>query len=153
MTYWDRKTAREQLDAKLKALEEYSASGTPKQGLIKAIREALGMSAAQLGKRTGIDQSRVSRLENAEATGQLKLSSLQKIAKGLNMRFVYGFVPETSLEAMVRGRAERIAAARLKALDHTMSLEKQELTGAERLKAMEDMIEKTIIEQPKDFWD
>ena len=38
---------------------------------IKAIREALGLSASQLGKRAGIDQSRISRLENAEKDGDI----------------------------------------------------------------------------------
>lgn len=153
MRYWDRKVVREQLDKRLDSLKAFALSGVPKQGWIKTIREALGLSARQLGEKTGIDQSRISRLENAEKDGSLKLSSLQKIAKGLNMRFVYAFVSEDTLEEMVRAQAKKIALKRLKRLNNTMRLEKQELSGEERKKALEDMVEQILIDQPKDFWD
>lgn len=152
MNYWDKKTIRDQLDEKLVFLKSFASTGMPQQGWIKTIREALGLSASQLGKKVGIDQSRVSRLENAEKDGDLKLSSLQKIAKALNMKFVYGFVPEGTLETMVRNQAKRIALKRLKTLDNTMRLEKQALSDEEQKKALDDMIEKILIAPPKDFW-
>lgn len=152
MDYWDKKVIREQLDKKLEVLKNF-VGFLPQQGWIKTIREVLGLSASQLGKKVGIDQSRISRLENAERSGNLKLSSLQKIAKGLNMRFVYGFVPETTLETMVREQARRIALKRLKTLDSTMRLEKQALSEEDKKKALDDMIEKILIDNPKDFWD
>ena len=96
MDYWDKKVIREQLDKKYEVLKSF-VGFLPKQGWIKTIREVLGLSAAQLGKKVGIDQSRISRLESAEKIGSLRLSSLQKIAKGLNMQFVYVFVPEDTL--------------------------------------------------------
>ncbi|MFT5387333.1 MAG: hypothetical protein ACI9E5_000460 [Candidatus Omnitrophota bacterium] len=43
-------------------------------------------------------------MENSESQWNLKLSSLQKISKGLNMKFIYGFVPEDTLEEMVRAQ-------------------------------------------------
>lgn len=159
MNYWDKKVIREQLDKKLVFLRDFASSGMPPQGWLKAIREALGLSASQLGKRAGIDQSRISRLENAEKDGDLKLSSLQKIAKALNMKFVYGFVPygtdgtEDTLAAMVRNQAKRIALRRIETLDHTMRLEKQALSVEEQKKALNDMIEKILVDPPKDFWD
>lgn len=153
MNYWDKKVIREQLDKRLESLKVFAPLGAPQQGWIKAVREALGLSARQLGKKVGLDQSRVSRLENAEKDGSLKLSSLQKIAKGLNMRFVYGFVPEETLEAMVKMQARKIALKRLKRLSSTMRLEKQKLSDEEQEKALNDMIEKILIDQPKDFWD
>ena len=152
MNHWDRKVIRDQLDKKLANLKEFSAA-MPQQGWIKTIREALGLSAAQLGKKAGVDQSRISRLENAEKNGDLKLSSLQKIAKSLNMKFVYGFVPEYTLEMMAREQAKRIARKRLKILDGTMRLEKQALSQEEQEKALDDMIEKILVDHPKDFWD
>lgn len=152
MTYWDRKLIREQLDKKLEKLKPLS-SVTVENGWIKLIREALGMSTKQLGKRVGIDQSRISRLENAEIENDLKLSSLKKIAEGLNMKFVYGFVPESSLEEVVREQAKKIALKRMTKVNHTMRLEQQELSEDEKNKALEDLIQKIMIEKPKDFWD
>ncbi len=152
MRYWDQKKVCEQLDRKLKPLKGLAESGMPEQGWIKNLREALGFSARQLGKKVGLDQSRISRLENAEEDGSLKLSSLQKIAKALNMKFVYGFVPQGSLEQMLKDQARKIALKRLKQLNDTMRLEKQGLAKADQEKALEDMINKILIEQPKDFW-
>ncbi|HBR14819.1 MAG TPA: mobile mystery protein A [Candidatus Omnitrophica bacterium] len=153
MNYWDAKVIREQLDRKLESLKDFATSGMPKQGWIRTIRDAVGLSARQLGEKAGIDQSRISRLENAEKDGSLKLSSLQKIAQGLNMRFVYGFVAEDSLEQMVRAQAKKIALKRLKQLNATMRLEKQGIPEEEQQKVLGDMVEKILIDQPKDFWD
>lgn len=152
MDYWDRKVIREQIDKKLEVLKVFAGS-MPAQGWMRAIREALGLSAGQLARMAGIDRSRISRLEAAENSGNLKLSSLQKIAKSLNMKFVYGFVPEGTLESMLRDQAKRIALKRLETLDNTMRLEKQGLSEEDKKNALEDMIEKILIEQPKNFWD
>lgn len=151
MNYWDKKIIREQLDKKLNVLKSV-VDCMPPQGWIKTIRQVLGLSSAQLGKRVGIDQSRISRLEKAEKEGDLKLSSLQKIAQGLNMKFVYGFVPVGTLESMVRDQAKRIALKRLEILDNTMRLEKQALSKEEKEKMLNDMIEKILINNSKDFW-
>ena len=153
MNYWDKKVVRDQLDKKLTILRSFTSSGTPQSGWIRSIREALGLSSVELGKKTGLDQSRISRLESAEKSGNLKISSLQKIAKGLNMQFVYGFVSESTLEEIVRARAKAIAIARMKRLNDTMRLEKQGLSDEDKNKALEDMIEKILVDQPKDFWD
>src|SRR5688500_1592039 len=112
MSYWDKKLTREQLDEKLIRLKETSIF-TNETGCIKLIRKALGMSTRQLAERAGIDQSRVAKLEKAEVEGNLTLSSLKKIAEGLNMRLVYAFVPEEGLEKMVTDQATKIAMNRV----------------------------------------
>ncbi len=155
MNHWDKKVIRDQLDKKLVFLKGLLSSGIPEQGWIKIIREALGLSASQLGKKVGIDQSRISRLENAEKDGNLKLSSLQKIAKSLNMHFVYGFVPidGDTLEEIVTKQARQLALKRLKRLNNTMNLEQQRLSENEQKKALDDMTQRILIEQPKELWD
>lgn len=150
MNYWDRKLIREQLDQKLAS---YKNLPLQEVGWIKLIREALGMSARQLGKKVGIDQSRISRLEIAETEGDLKLSSLKKIAEGLNMKFVYAFVPEESLEQTVQQQAEKIAIKRLNRVSHSMKLEEQELSYGDKQNALETLKQKILINETKDFWD
>ncbi|PMD87199.1 hypothetical protein BWI97_25895 [Siphonobacter sp. BAB-5405] len=151
MNYWDKKLMREQLDKRLtSSLISLLQSD---HGWIKLLREALGMSTTQLAKRVGIDQSRISRLENAEIDGDLKLSSLKKIAEGLNMRFVYGFIPQSSLEDLVKEQARKIAQKRMGRVNHTMRLEDQELTMEEKAKAFDDLVLKILVEDSKDFWD
>jgi len=151
MTYWDKKLIREQLDKRLKSpLIPLLHS---ENGWLKLLREALGMSTAQLAKRVGIDQSRISRIENAEIDGDLKLSSLKKVAEGLNMKFVYGFIPNDSLENIVVQQAKKIAKKRMERVNKTMRLEEQELSIAEKAKAFDDLVQKILIDNPKDFWD
>jgi predicted DNA-binding mobile mystery protein A len=150
MNYWDKKLVREQLDKKLKIqLLPFQSEN----GWIKLLREALGMSTKQLGKRVGIDQSRISRLENAEIEGDLKLSSLKKIAEGMDMQFVYGFLPKDGLENMVQDQARKIARKRMQKVNHTMRLEEQELSDQEKIKTFEDLVQKILIDDPKNFWD
>ena len=152
MKYWDRKLIREQLDQKLVNYKNLPPVAQ-ETGWIKLIREALGMSARQLGKKVGIDQSRISRLEAADTEGDLKLSSLKKIAEGLNMKFVYAFVPEESLEQTVQQQAEKIALKRLNRVSHSMMLEDQELSYSDKQSALETLKQKIMINEPKDFWD
>lgn len=153
MTYWDKKLIRDQLDTRFKNLRILTEKSIPETGWIRVIREALGMSAKQLGKRVGLSQPRISRLEIAESEGDLKLSTLKKIAEGLNMKFVYAFVPETSLEEMVQDQAKKIALKRMTKVNHTMRLEEQELSYDEKEKTLDDLTQKILITEPKDFWD
>jgi predicted DNA-binding mobile mystery protein A len=151
MTYWQKKLIRDQLDTRLNQVRPFTSAN--ENGWIKIIREALGMSTKQLGKKVGIDQSRISRLENAEIEGDLKLSSLKKIAEGLNMRLVYFFVPEEGLEQMVYNQARAIAQKRMSKVNQTMRLEDQELTEKDKVKALDDLTQRILIDEPKDFWD
>ncbi len=152
MDYWGRKIIREQLDKRLNAIKNVTMSSIPTHGWIKSIREALDMSTAQLGKKVGIDQSRISRIENAEITGEVKLSSLMKIAESMDMQFIYAFVPRQSLEDIVQEQARKIALERMKRLNNTMRLEEQELSEEQKKKVLEDMVQKIMIDEPKDFW-
>lgn len=152
MNYWDLKLMREQLNEKLskfRGLNEVS----PPSGWIRIIREALGMSTKQLAKRANLDQSRISRIEIAEQSGELKLSTLNKVAEALNMQLVYAFVPKSDLENMVRDQARKRAIQKLKKLNHTMRLEQQELSDIEKEKALNNMIEKILMEEQKKIWD
>lgn len=151
MSHWDKKLMREQLDKKLRNLNSIPA--LPSTGWIKSIREALGMTSAQLAKRIGVNQSRVTHMEQAEAEENLKLSTMHKVADGLGMKFVYGFVPKDGLEDIVRSQARKLALKRMERLDHTMRLELQNLSNAEKEKAINDMVDRILIEGDKELWE
>ena len=55
----ERASARKQLDKRLNILQNVDVLARPPRGWIKAIREALGMTTAQLGNRLGVSQPRV----------------------------------------------------------------------------------------------
>lgn len=153
MNYWDKKLIRKQLDKKLEKLEPLLKMTVPSKGWVNAIREGLGMTLEELGSRVGLDRSRVYRIEQAEASGDIKLSTLQKMAEGLGVKFVYGFVPEDELENIVRDQAKKIAKERLSRIDHSMKLELQGVPDEEQEEALNDLIDKILIEEPKKFWD
>ena len=152
MNYWDKKLLREQLDRKLSTLKGFTAQGLKSIGWIKTIREALGMTSTNLASRVGVNQSRIIHMEKAESDGNIKISTMERIADALDMDFAYGFVPRTSLNEMVRQQAKKIALQKMERLDNTMRLELQELSSEEKERALKDMIDRILIDGPKDFW-
>jgi len=152
MNYWDKKLIREQLDSKLSTLKGFTAQGLKSIGWIKTIREALGMTSTNLASRVGVNQSRIIHMEKAERDGNIKISTMEKIADAVDMDFVYGFVPRTSLNEMVKQQAKKIALHKMERLDNTMRLELQELSSEEKERALKDMIDRILIDGPKDFW-
>jgi predicted DNA-binding mobile mystery protein A len=152
MDYWDKKLIRKQLDKKLRQLKPLLNLSVPKGGWIKTIRKALGMTTYELAEKVEVDQSRISRIEASEAKGEIKISTLEKVADGLGVKFIYGFVPRDSLEEIVRDQAKEIAKKRLSRIDHSMKLELQGVSDEEQEREFNDLIDKILIEEPKNFW-
>jgi predicted DNA-binding mobile mystery protein A len=125
--------ARRALDRRIKDLIAGDVNLTrPAGGWIRAVREAIGMSAEQFGQRLGTTRQAVHQLERSEVDDGIRLDSLRRAAEALNCRFVYAFVPTASLEDSVWRRAVAIASRELSPIDQTMLLENQELVFAER---------------------
>ena len=117
-----RRTARRRLDQRLVGLD---LGQRPPRGWVRAIREALGMTTAELGQRMGITQSRVSQIERSEELGSIRLDTLERAAQALNCQVRYVFVPNEPLEEMVQRQARLRAQAEVDAVTHTMALEDQ----------------------------
>lgn len=127
----DRAMARKQLDKRLDPLRHSESFARPPRGWIKAVRQALGMTTAQLGKRLGVSQPRVVAIEKAEASASITLGSLEKAAHALDCRLVYVLVPRKSLAATIEQRATMLARQRVKSTAHTMALEAQSVDDAD----------------------
>jgi predicted DNA-binding mobile mystery protein A len=117
-----RRTARRRLDRRLVGLD---LGQRPPRGWVRAIREALGMTTAELGQRMGLTQSRVSQIERSEELGSIRLDTLERAAQALNCQVHYVFVPNEPLEEMVQRQARLRAQAEVDAVAHTMALEDQ----------------------------
>ena len=117
-----RRTARRRLDQRLVGLD---LGQRPPRGWVRAIREALGMTTAELGQRMGLTQSRVSQIERSEELGSIRLDTLERVARALNCQVRYVFVPNEPLEEMVQRQARLRAQAEVDAVTHTMALEDQ----------------------------
>jgi predicted DNA-binding mobile mystery protein A len=148
----DREAARRQLDKRLSQLNA-DALARPPRGWVKAIREALGMTTAQLARRLGVSQPRVVGIEQAEAKGAITLDSLERAAHALDCRLVYALVPRKPLDALVEARAARLAKKRLGSTRHTMALEAQAMDDRDEDEQRKRLIRKLVEQSGSELWD
>src|SRR5205807_9074665 len=86
--------SRSQLDERFRELGPAKRYTPPVRGWIKALREALGMSTAQLAKRLGIKQPSLVALEQSEAMGTIDLATVLRVAEALDRTLAYAAVPD-----------------------------------------------------------
>lgn len=141
-----------QLDRALSPETPLAQVKTPGRGWIREIREALGMSARQLGERLGVSQPTIARFEKGEMSGAITLKSLRKVAEGLNCRLVYAFVPNEPLETRLQKRAEAVAAALERQVAHSMALENQSDNEERRKRHIAEIAAELLRTLPSDFW-
>ena len=151
-TMKDTKLVRKQLDKALLPLRVMAEVSVPRKGWIRAIRRAIGMSAHQLGVRLGVSQQRVAQIEKQEITGGLSIKAMRKVAEGLDCRFVYGFVPNNSLEDIITRQARKGASHRLAQASHTMDLEDQGLSKEGNEEILAEMVAELIRKLSPDLW-
>jgi len=147
-----KKLIREQLDASLQRLRPLLDATAPRKGWIRAIRDALGMTARQLANRLGVAQQAVARIEKEELAGSVTIKTMRRIAECLDCVFIYGFVPRKSLEEIVARQTKKVAAQRLAQASQTMSLENQALSRKENEQALSDLVDELIRTPPSDLW-
>ena len=100
----------------------------PAKGWIRSIRDALGMSARELGERLGVSPSTVLRTESHEVFGSVNLSTMSRYAEALECDLVVALVPKRPLGEHVSEQALAIARRRVEKTQHTMQLEAQGLS-------------------------
>ncbi|MDP2233536.1 MAG: mobile mystery protein A [Actinomycetota bacterium] len=122
----DAKRARETLDQRLVPLGPPARYAPPRLGWVRAMRDALGMTAADLAARMGVTGPAVRSLENKERDGGVRLSSLRRAAEAMDCVLVYAFIPNSSLQQTVERQAGRILDEQMKRVHQTMALEAQE---------------------------
>jgi predicted DNA-binding mobile mystery protein A len=147
------KSALEQLDTSLIRFAPLREVPPPRNGWIRAIRDALGMSGRQLGKRLGVSKMRVADMERAEVTGATSLKTLRRAAEAMDCVLVYALVPKSSLKETLRKQARHKARQDTVRAAHTMGLEDQALSKEESGKAMEMATESLLDKMPKTLWD
>ena len=144
----------QQLNEKMLQLSGMQHVIVPPIGWIKAIRNGIGMSMEQLGKKLSITKQGVMDIEKREKEGAITIKSMQEIAKAIDMQFVYGFVPVAgSLDQMIEMRALEIAKTIVQRTSTTMKLEDQ-VNSKERIeKAIKERAAEVINKTPKILWD
>lgn len=117
-----------QLDAALARWRSADLPSRPSSGWLKAIREALGMTATHLAGRLGVTTSTVTRLETSEADDTISLVTLRRAAEALGCELHYALVPKQSLADTLDARAKTLARQQMAAISHTMGLEAQAIS-------------------------
>ena len=145
--------ARKQLDKRLNLLQNTDIWARPPRGWIKAIREALGMTTAQLAKRLGVSQPRVLGIEKAEFSSSIKLESLERAARALDCQLVYALVPRKPLEYLVEDQARVLAGKRLRAISHSMALEDQRVDENDEQEHLERLVQKLLNQSGSALWE
>ena len=122
----------------------------PPRGWIRAIRDALGMTAEQLGARMNISQPSVQRLEVSEARDTIQLGTLRRAAEALDCELVYVLLPRAPLRQLYDEKAREVARRELDMVRCTMALEDQAVGDGED----EERLLRFIAEEldPRDLW-
>ena len=130
---------RRSLDQKLRS-ESLKNIQIPRRGWLKALRESLMMSSAQMAERMGIAQAGVMNIETREIKKTVTLETLERAAKAMNCRLVYAIIPiEESLEKTLDNQALMAAQKIAKPITHSMSLENQSVQSPETLAQVQDL--------------
>ena len=144
----------QQLNEKMDQLNGMQHVIVPPIGWIKAIRNGIGMSMEQLGKKLSITKQGVMDIEKREKEGAITINSMQEIAKAMDTQFVYGFVPKAgSLEQMIEYRALEIATKIVERTSTSMKLEDQANSKERIEKAIKERASEIINKTPKILWD
>lgn len=148
----DRSTlARKHLERRVGALRAVDAARPPK-GWVRAMRDALGMTAAQLARRLGVVQSRITALEQAEASDAVTLRSLRQAAEAMGCTLVYALVPKKPIDDLLRDRAAEVADEQLARTHHSMRLEDQALDPRD-LSAARTALITELVQDPRRLWE
>jgi len=144
--------ALRQLDKKLAEIK--FDTDPPDKRWLRSIRNTLGMTSRQLGKRIGVSQPTVLEYEQREQKGTITLNSLKKAAEGLGCKLRYALVPkESSLKELREKTARKTATIMVEKTSRSMVLEDQEVSESEKEKQVEELTRELLEEWDNSIWD
>ncbi len=120
------RAARRALDQRLGQLPPVAVFTPPTRGWIRAVRDALGMSAADLAARLNVTQASVSDIERSESKHRIRLDTLERAAAAMGCDLVYALIPHGGSLGEIVGRQARAKVSdQLRAVSRAMDLEAQ----------------------------
>jgi predicted DNA-binding mobile mystery protein A len=135
-----------QLDRKLS--QARNLLPRPSSGWIASVREALGLTLAEVGRHLSAPRQTVQKFERAEATDRITLGTLRRVADAMGCDLVYALVPKSGSFAELAERPTRERAAReVKSVVHTMALEDQKPENGSQL--IEDEVQRRLNDKSK----
>ena len=143
-----------QLDSHFISLANLRNTHIPKEGWLKSIRQAIGISTTQLAKKLGVTRQSVTEMEQREANGSITIKSLKEAANAMDLQLIYVLMPKDgSLELLIDRKARELATKIVKRASHTMKLENQENSTERILEAIEERTNQIKNASFKILWD
>jgi predicted DNA-binding mobile mystery protein A len=101
--------ARRKLDKELRYYRMAGKEKKPTQGLLRKVRQVLGVPVADLAREMEVNRSVIFRLEEREKLGTISLLSMSRAARAMGCKVVYAVIPEKgeTLEEMAELRKWR----------------------------------------------
>ena len=144
---------RQQYQHKFDAIPEIGKFNRPREGWIRTLRKALGMSGPQLARRLELSKAQVSQMERMEIDDRITLRQLRRVADSLGCELVYAIVPLSSVKEMIRDRARVKATQIVDSASQHMILESQQLSK-EAIQEQIDLETNRLIQtMPRDLWE
>ena len=144
----------EQLDQKLEHFKNSAMVLVPTKGWINTIRTTLNMTRVQLGAKLEMTKGAIQKIEEREASGQITINKLKNVGQALDMKFVYGFVPnDGSIDNLIGIKSENLARKIVIRTNQNMKLENQGIGDEKINKTINDLAKEIKREVRKSIWD
>jgi len=125
----------------------------PGGGWVRAIREALSMTQAQLAIRVGVSRQVAQEFENAEAQRRITLDTLDRLAAAMGCRFVYAFVPvDGTIDSIRENQARTQAEKMMGPVSHSMAMESQAVPSSVRERQIEILMDELQSGSARNLW-
>ncbi len=151
--------SREQNAALVNKAAGFDRFPLPKQGWIKTVRTALGMSGATLSQRLDSHRSTAAYLERSEQDGTLTLNKLREAASAMECELVFAVVPKAikdidrpTTEDLLFKQANRKTEEIVKRANVQMALEVQQSDAADQQKEIDRLRNNLLDTLPKLLW-
>ena len=144
----------EQLDQKLENFKDSARVLVPTKGWINTIRTGLNMTRDQLGTKLKMTKGAIQKIEEREASGQITINKLRDVGQALDMKFVYGFVPnDGSIDNLMSIKSEKLARKIVMRTNQNMKLEDQGIGDEKISKTIKELAHEIKREVRKSLWD
>lgn len=144
----------EQLDQKLETFKNSAMVLIPTKGWINTIRTTLNMTRDQLGAKLEMTKGAIQKIEEREASGQITINKLKDVGQALDMKFVYGFVPnDGSIDNLIGIKSENLARKIVIRTNQNMKLENQGIGDEKLNKTINDLAKEIKREVRKSIWE
>ncbi|MGD0096647.1 MAG: hypothetical protein ABSB60_09135 [Terracidiphilus sp.] len=103
----DRAAARKRLDEELWHYRLAAKRRNCTQGLLRSVRQALGVPVSEVTETLKINRSVLFGLEQSEERGTISLNSMERVAAAMGCKLVYALVPLDGKTLEEMGEARR----------------------------------------------